>query len=254
MNNIISIAKNTFKETVRDRILYGIVAFALLFLVSTIFISSLSLGEDIKVTKDLGLAGIYIFSIIITIFLGSSLIHKELEKRTIYIVLSKPVSSLEFILGKFLGLFTSINLNLLLMTIAYLALVAYKGGGFDYMSLFSILLLMFELAIFVALTLLFSVFTTPLASMIYSMIILYAGHSLSMLTKTAEKSGNLFAKTLSYAAYYGFPNLEKFNIRNSVVYGMTPDASQIIFPILYSTILITILLWLATIAIKKQDL
>jgi ABC-type transport system involved in multi-copper enzyme maturation permease subunit len=254
MNNIIAIAKNTFKETIRDRILYGILAFALLFLGSTIFISSLSLGEDIKVVKDLGLAGIYIFSIIITIFLGSSLIHKELEKRTIYIVLSKPVSSLEFILGKFFGLFLSVIANLLLMTTLYLALVAFKGGGFDYVSLFSILLLMFELAIFVAITLLFSVFTTPLASMLYSMVILYAGHSLSLLTKTADKSGTVFTKILAYGAYYIFPNLEKFNIRNSVIYGVIPDTSQIIFPLLYSIVLTVILLWLSTIALKKQEL
>lgn len=254
MRNILSIAKNTFKETIRDRVLYGILAFALLFFVSTIFISSLSLGEDIKVIKDLGLAGIYIFSIIITIFLGSSLIHKELEKKTIYIVLSKPVSTLEFILGKFFGLLFSIELNLIMMTIVYLALVAIKGGGFDYLSLFAILLLMFEIAIFVALTLLFSVFTTPFACMLYSIIIFYSGHSLSLLTNAANKSHNILAKTLSNIAYYGFPNLEKFNLRNSVVYGIMPDTSQIIFPLLYSIILIFILLWLATIALKKQDL
>lgn len=253
MSNILTIAKNTFKETIRERILYGILAFALLFLISTIFFGSISLGEDIRVIKDFGLAGIYIFSIIITIFLGTSLIQKELEKKTIYIILSKPVSTLEFLLGKFFGLLASIKLNVILMTAVYLAIVAIKGGGFDYLSLFAILLLIFELSIFVAITILFSTFATPLAGAFYSIIVIYIGHSLSILKKSAAKS-SIFVQYITDAVYYIFPNLEKFNIRNSVVYGSMPNAGQIIYPIIYSIFFTIILLWLANIALKKQEL
>ena len=108
-----------------------------------------------KVVKDFGLAGIYIFSIIIAIFLGTSLIYKELEKKTLYVLLSKPVSAVQFIVGKYFGLFTSIALNITIMSGIYLGIVAYKGGGFDYLSLWSILLLIFEMSIFVALAILF---------------------------------------------------------------------------------------------------
>jgi ABC-type transport system involved in multi-copper enzyme maturation permease subunit len=190
----------------------------------------------------------------ITIFLGSSVIYRELEKKTIYIILSKPVSTLEFIIGKFVGLLVSMKINILLMTGVYLAIVAYKGGGFDYISLLSVILLLFELSIFIALTILFSTFTTPLATIIYSVIILYIGHSLSLLTAAAEKSGNAFAKAISFAVYYLFPNLEKFNIRNIVVYGTLPNAAQIIFPIIYALCFTSIFLWLANLALKKQDL
>lgn len=252
-NNILVIARNTFRETIRDRILYGILAFALLFLISTIFFGSISLGEDIRVIKDFGLAGIYIFSIIITIFLGSSLIYKELEKRTIYIILSKSISHSEFIVGKFLGLLASIKVNVLLMTAVYLIIVAAKGGGFDYLSLLSILLLIFELAIFIALTILFSSFTTPLASTLYSIIILYIGHSLSILKNAAAHSAPI-VQYLTATVYYIFPNLEKFNIRNSVVYGAIPNAGQIVFPIVYAIFYTAILLWLATLALKRQEL
>jgi ABC-type transport system involved in multi-copper enzyme maturation permease subunit len=253
-NNIYVIAKNTFKETVRDKVFYGIAAFAILFLGMTIFISSLSLGKDIKVTKDLGLAGIYVFSLLITIFMGSSLISKELEKKTLYIILSKPVTSLEFILGKFFGLLASITINVLVMTVIYLAIVAYKDGGFDYLSLFSILLLIFELSIFITLTTLFSTFTSPMACTIYTVIILYTGHSLSLLTNAADKAGSSIGKALAYSVYYIFPNLEKFNIRNSIVYGIMPNASQIIFPIVYATCFSVIILWLTNLALKKQEL
>ncbi len=253
MKNIISIAKNTFKETIRDKILYGILAFALLFLISTIFLGSISLGEDIKIVKDFGLAGIYIFSLIITIFLGTSLIYKEIEKKTLYILLSKPVSTKEIIIGKFLGLWLSIILNVALMSAIYLALIYYEGGGIDFLSLASILVMIFELAIFIGLTVFFSSLTTPLAGTIYSIIILYIGHSLEMLRKYTEKSGEA-AKLLANAIYYILPNLEKFNFRNSVVHDIHPRTGEIIYPILYSALYSIILLWLATITLKKRDL
>ena len=233
--------------------MYGILAFALLFLLSTIFFGSISLGEDIKVIKDFGLAGIYIFSLIITIFLGTSLIYKELEKRTLYIILSKPVSPLQFILGKFFGLWCSIIINVALMTIVHLVVVYIKGGGFDLISLWSILLLMFELAIFIALTILFSTITAPLAGAIYSLIVLYMGHSMNMVRhygEQASKTTQYFTKVI----YYILPNLEKFNIRNNVVHNVSPTSSEIIYPIVYGVLYSVVIIWLATLALKKQDL
>lgn len=253
MNNIVSIAKNTFKETIRDKILYGILSFALLFLISTTLFGSISLGEDIKVVKDFGLAGIYIFSIIIAIFLGTSLIHKELEKRTLYVILSKPVSIAQFILGKFFGLWSSVSLNVLIMTIVYLIIVYVEGGGIDYPAFFANLLLVFELSIFVSLTVLFSTFTTPLAGTIYSVIILYIGHSMNMMKQSVAKSG-AFMKYLFDLIYYAFPNLEKFNFRNEVVHGTLPNSGQIIYPIIYSLLFSAVLLYLATVALKKQEI
>ncbi len=252
MNNIIEIAKNTFKETIRDRILYGILAFALLFLLSTILSGSISLGEDIKIIKDFGLAGIYIFSIIITVFIGTSLIYKEIDKQTIYVIFSKPVSTVQFVLGKFVGLMVGIKLTVLLMTMVYLIIVYVKGGGFDYLSLLSIVLLLFELSIFVGLTILFSIFAAPLAGTIYAIIILCIGHSLSLLQRYAEKSGGV-QKYLGNAVYYLLPNLEKFNIRNSIVHGVVPTSGQIIYPIVYSIFYTAILLYLANLALKKRD-
>lgn len=253
MKNILVIAKNTFKETIRDRILYGILSFALLFLISTTMFGSISLGEDVKVIKDLGLAGIYIFSLIIAIFLGTSLIYKELEKRTLYIIFSKPVSPFQFILGKFFGLWISIILNILLMTAFYLAVILIKGGGFDYVSLFAVLLMIFELSIFISLTIVFSTITTPLAGAIYSIIVLYIGHSIGLLNSVIAKS-NSFVKYLLLVVYYVFPNLEKFNLRNDVVYNSLPNSAGIIYPIIYSILFTSVLLFLAISALKKQDL
>ena len=147
MKKIIVIAKNTFRETIRDRILYGILGFAFIFIFFTLFLGSISLGEDLQIIRSLGLAGIYLFSIIITIFLGASLIYKEIEKRTLYFVLSKPVSHKDIILGKFIGLFASILLTTALMTSVYLFVIYYKGGGIDYGALRAVLLQIAELGL-----------------------------------------------------------------------------------------------------------
>lgn len=253
MKTIIVITKNTFKEAVRDKILYGILGFAVLFLLSTVLFGSISLGQDIKVIKDFGLAGIYLFSIIITIFLGTALIYKEIEKRTLYIIFSKPVSTSQFLIGKFLGLFASIKLTVLLMTIVYLVIIFFKGGGIDWISLWSTLFLLLEIGIFLALSILFSTFTSPLAGTIYSVLLLYIGHSINLVFKYGQKADGL-AKYLASAGYYLLPNLEKFNLRNSVVYGVIPSPIEVGSAITYALFYILILLLLANLALKKQEL
>src|SRR3989344_142371 len=111
MRNILAIAKNTFKQAVRDKILYGIIIFALLFLGSTVVLSSLSLGEDIFIIRSFGLAGIYLFGLVITLFLGASMIYDEVERKTSYFLLAKPVSRTDIIQGKFLGLVAAIGIT-----------------------------------------------------------------------------------------------------------------------------------------------
>ena len=103
LRHIFAIAKNTFRETIRDRVLYAILVFSLAFLGFTLVISSISLGTDLHIMRSLGLAGMYLFSVIITVFLGTSLIYKEIEKRTLYFILAKPISRAEVIIGKFFG-------------------------------------------------------------------------------------------------------------------------------------------------------
>lgn len=253
MKNIIVIAKNTFRETIRDRILYSILGFALLFIISTIYFGSISLGEDLKIIRDFGLAGIYIFSIIIAVFIGTSLVYKEIEKRTLYITLSKPVSRAQFIIGKFLGLMISLTMVIALMAIVYLVVVAAKGGGFDWRGLIAIAMTLPEIAIFIALSILFSTFSTPLASTIYAVLLLYIGHSLEMALKYFNKTGSI-GKPIFLAIYYLLPNLEKFNLRNIVVHQIAFSWPQIVSSIMYCLIYLTLILLLANWSLSKQEL
>lgn len=253
MNQIITIAKNTFKECIRDRILYSIVGFALLFVVSTIFFGSVSLGEDIKIIRNFGLAGIYLFSIIITVFIGTSLINKEIEKRTIYITLARPISATSFILGKFLGLLFSMILIIAAMAAVYLSVVASKGGGFDNMGLIAIAMTIPEIAIFIALTLLFSTFSTPLAGTLYSIIVLYIGHTLNIALKHFAKSEGI-GFYLFKGLYYLLPNLEKFNLRNLVVYDLSPSWQSILWSIIYGIFYTSVILILASWKLKNEEM
>ena len=253
MRNIFSIAKNTFFESIRDRILYGILAFSIIFIFGTVLLGSLSLGEDLKIIKDFGLAGIYIFSIITTIFLGTSMIYKEIEKKTIYILFSKPVTLSEIIIGKFFGLFAAVTLNTILMSIPYFIIIATKGGGFDYYSLVAILVQFQEISIFISLSILFSTFSTPLAGALYATLVLIIGHSLKTLALYAIKLGAV-AKFFSALIYYLLPNLEKFNLRNLAAHNSTLSLPEILLTTLYAIAYVSVVLLIASISLKKQEL
>ncbi|MBI2030253.1 ABC transporter permease subunit [Candidatus Kaiserbacteria bacterium] len=253
LQNVLTVAKNTFKETVRNKILYGILLFALVYMLFTLFLGSISLGEDLHVIRSLGLAGIYIFSIIITVFLGSSLLYREIERKTLYFVLSKPVSHAHLVLGKFFGLLASVAVAVVGMAVVYLAVVAFKGGGFDAPALLAILYQLLEMALLIALSIFFSTFSTPLLSTLYAVLLIYIGHSLDMLVNTVAKS-SVVVKVLAQAIYYTLPNLTKFDIRDLATYGAHVSLAQTALVILYALVYVIVLLYMATFLFEKREL
>lgn len=253
MKNIIVIAKNTFRQTIRDKILYGIIVFAMIFLGSTVVLGSLSLGEETFVVRSFGLAGIYIFGLIITVFLGASIIYDEVEKKTTYFLLAKPVTRADVITGKFLGLFSAISVTTLLMFGAYLLIVILSGGTLDGMAFWVMLLQLMEMGILISVLMLFSVFTTPLAATIYTILILYIGHLLGFIKEYAMKSDG-FTKYVLMATYYVFPNLEKFNMRNLVVHNITISMTEIFISIGYAALYIVLIIYLAQALLNRKEL
>lgn len=253
MRNIIVIAKNTFKQVVRDKILYGIVVFALLFLGSTVVLSSLSLGEDLFVIRNFGLAGIYIFGLIITIFLGASIVYEEVERKTTYFILAKPVTRAQLIWGRFMGLWAGISTTIILMTGVYLLIIFLNNGSFDYMAIYAIGLQLLEMAILISILIMFSMFTSPLAATIYTILILYIGHLLTLIRTFALKSG-VVVKIVLLGVYYLAPNLEKFNIRNLVVHNIPISFQETILTVIYSIFYILLTAYLAQKLLAMKDL
>ncbi len=246
------VAKNTFKESVRDKVFYALFAFAFITITFTLFLGSISLSEDVHVIRSLGMAGIYLFSILITVFLGTALMYKEIERRTLYFILSKPVTHAQVVVGKFLGLFASVALSTLGMTAVYLATVLYAGGGFDRLALLAVFFEILELGLLIALSIFFSTFAKPLAGAVYAILVIYIGHSLGMLAAVSEKSGVL-AHRFIQVLYYLLPNLEKFNIRDLVLYNQAPSLSATLAVVLYAAVYATILLCGGTLLLKRRE-
>lgn len=253
MRNIIIIAENTFKQVIRDKILYGILVFALLFLGSIVVLGSLSLGEDDFIVRSFGLAGIYIFGLIITIFLGASIVYEEVERKTTYFLLAKPVTRADLIWGRFLGLLAGISLTVILMAGVYLLIVFFNSSSFDYPALWAIILQLFEMALLISILILFSMFTSPLAATIYTILILYIGHLLTLVYAFALKSGGV-AKIILLGVYYLAPNLEKFNIRNLIVHNVPVSLTEIVISAGYAILYITLTIYIAQKILNRKDL
>lgn len=253
MKIILAIAKNTFRQTIRDKILYGIIIFALLFICSIAIISSLALEENVFIMRSLGLAGIYFFGLIVTVFLGSSLIYDEVNQRTTYMLLAKPVTRGDIIIGKFLGLLASTGLTTILMTAAYMLIIFFGGGGIDFPALAVVGLQLIEMAILITILILFSTVTTPLASTIYTILIVYIGHSLGLIHSYAAKA-SYFTKTTLLVIYYIAPNLEKFNSRNLITHNLPISISELALSGIYALAYIILVIYITTVAFNRKDL
>ena len=252
MNSTFVIAKNTFRETLRDRILYGIVGFGIAYILCVLFLAKLALG-DLVMIKSFGLAGIYLFGLVITIFLGASLIYKEIERRTLYFVLSKPVRRSNIIIGKFFGLLAAVTVTIALMTVFYLCVIAYEGGGFDLRGLLAILFQIMEMSVFIALLTLISTVAAPLTSTICAMMLLFAGHLLNTVILNAHRIGGVAYRFIQ-VLYYLLPNLEKFNVRGVVVHAVPLSASSALLTLGYAVAYDIFLLFLATLLFRRKEL
>jgi ABC-type transport system involved in multi-copper enzyme maturation permease subunit len=218
MQRISAIAGNTFRETVRDKILYNLILFALIMILSSLALGQLTLGNETKVILDLGLSSISIFGVLIAIFIGIGLVYKELEKRTIYALLAKPVHRHELILGKYLGLLFTLFVNLTIMTAGLeLALLCAGGAGpASFLRVIPAVFLIFlSLALTTALAILFSTFSTPALSALFTFFLWIVGHFGSDLLRFGELVKSAPIRWLCKILYYGIPNFSNFNIMDS---------------------------------------
>jgi ABC-type transport system involved in multi-copper enzyme maturation permease subunit len=210
INRIKVVAYNTFIEAVRDRILYSLLIFAVFMILGTIIISSISAEQYNKITKDLGLTTISIIGILISIFLGMNVVYKEIDKKTVYNLFSKPVRRFEFILGKYLGIsltlfVITIGMSVILFLLVFYVENKYRGmiefhyGGQYYAEFVSAIYFTYlEFLIVIGLSLVFSSFTTPIMTVMF--VLLSVGY-------------------ITEAVYRIVPHLDQFNLRNEAVYG-----------------------------------
>jgi ABC-type transport system involved in multi-copper enzyme maturation permease subunit len=251
--NLKGLVLNTFKESARNKMFYLLVFFGILFALSSKLISFLTLGDSLKVLKDTGLAAINFFCVLIAIFTGINLVYKEIEKRTIFNILSKPVTRDHFILGKFLGLALTMLVALASMAVIFFILVMAVGGGFDLKILLYFCMLYLELLIIVAISLLFSSFTTPILSFIFTVSLYLIGHIMWTFNEFKSLLHSKLWLTTAHALYYLLPNLDKFNIKNDVVLGLPLRGATILFSVLYAAVYILALLAVTIMIFRRRE-
>ena len=248
------IAVNTLREAVRNRLLYTLLFFAVTMIGFSVLIASLSYVEGERIIQDVGLASIRLFSVGIAIFVGIGLIHGEVERRTIYTILSKPVTRPEFLLGKFLGLLAMVWLQLLLMALAFAAVSLLAGAELDLGHGAALLLAGIELMVIVAVATLFSSFTTPILSALFTLGIYTLGHLSRNLYFLGQQSDAESVKSAASLIYRLLPDLESFNLSIQAVHGLPISAAEVVWPVLYGVAYSVVLLILAAFIFHRRDL
>lgn len=249
-----AIAANGFREVIRDRILYVIGFFAIFLALALRLLPEISVGADGKIFLDLGLAATSLLGAIVAIFVGTGLINKEIEKKTVLVLIPKPISRTEFIVGKHLGLSAVLAVMIAIMTIIYLGMLYWAKISF---SLSSILLsqafLFLELAVLTAVAILFGVFTSSILATLFSFGIYFMGHISKDLLKLGAITKNENIETLTKSLYLVLPNLERFNLKNDAVYGLLPASSELFSTLLYGILYVVFLLTLANLIFARRQ-
>ncbi|MDE2018974.1 MAG: ABC transporter permease subunit [Patescibacteria group bacterium] len=254
MRNIWIIAKNTFKLEIKDRIWIGILVFGIFYVVLTLFLSDLVLRE-LPMVKSFGLTGIYFFNAIVALFLGTTSFYKDVDRKTVYFILSKPVSRAQFLAGKFLGLCLLLFVTTAILAVGYLAVIAWNGGGFDAIGLLAIAMQFLEMALFVAFAIFVSTFSSSLLSIVYTSAVFFLGHIVSALLADARELGlggiqYFFVQVL----YYVFPNLEKFDLRGMAVHAVALPGDAFVLALIYAAAYIALLLMASMWVFEKKEI
>jgi ABC-type transport system involved in multi-copper enzyme maturation permease subunit len=263
---ISSVAVNVFRESVRDRVPYNLVLFAVLLISSSYLLGQLTAGQDVKIVKDLGLSATSVFGLFIAVFIGIGLVSKEVERRSIYPLLAKPVSRAQFIAGKYAGLVLTLAVNVAVMTIAlYIVLgcmswmeaATFKAGweapAPDPRLLKAIVLIFLELMLVTAIALFFSTFSGPLLSAALTLGLYIAGQFNADLKNFDQVVNSKTAIWLARGAYHVLPDLSAFDVKTQVVHGLPVSTGYMLSTAAYAAMYIAALLLGAMAIFSRRD-
>jgi ABC-type transport system involved in multi-copper enzyme maturation permease subunit len=248
-----AIILNTFREAVRDRILYAIVFFAVLILLLSTIMDVITIGQRAKIIVDMGLASISIFGALIAIFVGIGLVYKEIDKRTIYTIVSKPVARWQFLLGKYFGLVLTLLVEVATMSAIFLVIVQSEMGRISPLLYVAIGLTFMELMVVCAVAIFFSSFSTPILSGMYTLGVYVIGHLTRDLYRFSFRFPGTFVQKLMLFLYYFFPNLDNFNIRAQAVHDLPVAPGYIVNSVAYGILYITLLLIVSSFIFSRRD-
>jgi ABC-type transport system involved in multi-copper enzyme maturation permease subunit len=257
MRRVGAVALNTFREAVRDRVLYNLVFFALLMMAAAVAVGQISIGIEQTVIVSLGLSAISVIGLLISVFLGVALVSKEMDKRTLYALLAKPVRRWEFLLGKFAGLVLTLAVNTAAMALGLLLVMIYVKHSLersDAVVLVAVYFILLKLALIVALALLFSCFTTPLLAILFTVGVYIVGLYVQELRNLPVEVMSPAMAALTKWLSYLLPNFENFNVMAMAAHGRAVPGALILQNTLYTVIYCTIVLTAAAAVFSRRNL
>jgi ABC-type transport system involved in multi-copper enzyme maturation permease subunit len=260
------IAVSVFRESVRDKVLYNLVFFAILMMGASFLIGQITAGQDVKIIKDLGLAATSIFGLFIAVFIGIGLVSKEVERRSIYSLLSKPIERYQLVLGKYAGLVLTLAVNITVMALALFAVLAvmssmtdpaivkaWERPAVDLGMLKAVGLTFVELSIVTAIALFFSTFSTPMLSAALTFGLFVAGRFSTDLRNFNQVVEAPAAQALAQGLYWLLPNLAPFDVRAAVVHGQPVTAEYLALTTAYGAVYAGALVLAATLIFSRRD-
>jgi ABC-type transport system involved in multi-copper enzyme maturation permease subunit len=251
------VAINTFREAVRDRVLYNLIFFALMMIGAAIMVGQISIGIERLVIINLGLSAISIFGLVMAIFIGVGLVYKEMEKRTLYSLLAKPIRRSEFLVGKYAGLLLTLVVNTGFMTLGLAAALFYVGRPFvrsDASILVAVYFILLEFALVTAFALFFSCFSSPMLSTLFTLGIYVTGVFAKDIRDFGELTRNPMLKGVTSVLYYLSPNFHNFNVIAAVAHGERIPFSLIWQNTLYAFLYVLLVLLAASAVFSRRNL
>lgn len=246
------IATNTYGEARHNKVLHIAGGFAAALILFSLFMGEVSLYQNDKVVKDVGLACISIFGVFVAVFLGVNSLYRELERRTIYTIISKPVSRTEILIGKFIGMALVLTSVVAMMTIFLYLITAFLESSVDFALLPAIGLILVELWVVAAFAIFFSSFSTPFLSGFFTIGLFLVGRVTYMLSEFGERSKNLVFKYFA-AGLQKTIDFHSFDIRTHVVHKLPVYAEDFWWPTLYGLILVALLIVFSVIYFQRRD-
>jgi ABC-type transport system involved in multi-copper enzyme maturation permease subunit len=261
-----SVAIAVFRESVRDRVFYNLLLFAVLLVGASILIGQLTAGQDVKIIKDVGLAATSLFGLFIAIFVGINLVSKEVERRSVYPLFAKPIRRSEFIAGKYMGLLLTLLVNTIVMAVALYAVLFFLSRGvpdtvqrawdapaLDPALLKALALIYVDLALVTAIAVLFSTYSSPMLSAIFTLGIYVAGQFNTDLRRVDQIVGSPVAAAIGKACYYVLPDFSRFDVKLAVVHGIAVPGAYVLSAVAYAALYIAALLFGAIVIFSRRD-
>jgi Cu-processing system permease protein len=248
------IGLNTVRELLRNKLLYNLLFFAVLLIASSLFIAQLTIGQWDRIILDMGLGAAELTGVLIAILIGVSVVAGEVDRKTIFPTLAKPLSRGAFIVGRYSGLAAMLAVNVAVMTLSVAVVLRMAGYSLSRTAAAAALLIFIELLILAAAAVFFASFTTPILASAFSLSLFLIGHLIGSLQAFAQRTKSGVARAVSLAAYRVLPDLELFNLKAQAANGLPVPAGATSTAAAYGVVYAGIFLVLAIAIFSRRDL